>query len=296
MLRRFFSRYLPSEISMFSIFGVSALYDIILNLISVEIPFQKINTKREKETAIKWNPSQAWPKSIQTNSFTLISIAISFKTLMNIKFSLSCLFRIQLPVQDILMLFILFTNGYICVFQSVFSSFMYLTKKKSLNNKEKLLFFFFFCFHCVKRNMFLHSLLLRDWKCWMYDELSNKKNAANNLHNNYTSFLQSLQSESHTTIEYACVFASFSLNFYLCKFFGNIRLKVTNAIVNHTLFYTKKNVFPQWREKKGERMVKHCVFINWRIYFISLSSHSFILNATCDIFILPACIQSVSDF
>lgn len=140
MLRRFFSRYLPSEISMFSIFGVSALYDIILNLISVEIPFQKINTKREKETAIKWNPSQAWPKSIQTNSFTLISIAISFKTLMNIKFSLSCLFRIQLPVQDILMLFILFTNGYICVFQSVFSSFMYLTKKNHWIIKKNFYF------------------------------------------------------------------------------------------------------------------------------------------------------------
>lgn len=86
----FFSVWLPpkQKISMISIFGVSALYDIILNLISVEIyRFKEINIEKqsncerenEKTPAIDWNPSQAWPKSIQTNSFALISIAISFK-------------------------------------------------------------------------------------------------------------------------------------------------------------------------------------------------------------------------
>lgn len=42
------------------------------------ISFQK-DKYRKTQRAIEWHPSQAWPKSIQTNSFTLISIAISFK-------------------------------------------------------------------------------------------------------------------------------------------------------------------------------------------------------------------------
>lgn len=123
------------------------------------------------------------------------------------------------------------------------------------------------------------------------------KNAAKNLHNNYTSFLRSLQSDSHIIVIKCVHFVPFCAfivvffeKFYLCKFFSNIRLNVTTAIVNH-IPHTKK-----FWETERERMVKHCIEMsekkNWKFqpnnelfqYFIFhyLCVHSYSLhNFTC---------------
>lgn len=85
--------YLPSKISLISIFRDSALYDIILNLISVEIyRFQKINIEkhREQSNGIHLKLDQNLYKPIHLLWFQLRFFS---KMMMNI--ILSCSFRIQ---------------------------------------------------------------------------------------------------------------------------------------------------------------------------------------------------------
>lgn len=140
MLRLFFRLPPKRNINDLNI-EASALYDIILNLISVETTFQKINTEREREkkTAIKWNPSWAWPKSLylQTNSFALISIAISFKMMMNI--ILSCSLHIQFGFKIFWCSLIYSQAATFAYFNRCSVRLCTWQQQKPLNNNKKLL-------------------------------------------------------------------------------------------------------------------------------------------------------------
>lgn len=170
--------YLPSKISLISIFRDSALYDIILNLISVEIyRFKKINIEkhREQSNGIHLRLDRNLYKPIHLLWFQLRFLS---KTMMNI--ILSCSFRIQFRFEFEIYFkdSLFYSHKRLHLRISIGVQFARCIRlldnnKKSLNNEEKLLFHrLAFCLRWVssrRRNMFLFFLQLsKDSKRWLY--------------------------------------------------------------------------------------------------------------------------------
>lgn len=159
---------------LISIFGASALYDIILNLISVEISLSKDKCRKCVCVCLKESnqiTSISSLTEIYRNQFIYFDFNCDFFQKNDDEFNSFSLVRFAFNAfssRYSLRLFILFTNGCICVFHV-------LDKKVHWIIKKSFFFFFFsFCFHCVRRrNMFLFSSFSKRLKTLIVcDELS----------------------------------------------------------------------------------------------------------------------------